>query len=147
MADKTLILILGALLLICAIQDLFKKRVYVWVIGIGAVLTFVCLPFTEKLSVADCIGGLAVGLGTLLISKITAGKIGMGDGILLCVTGIGLGFWNNLELFGIALFLAAILSIFLLLLRIVDRKQSIPFIPFLFAGYIIIVIASKGALV
>jgi leader peptidase (prepilin peptidase)/N-methyltransferase len=147
MAEKTLMLILGALLLICAIQDLFKKRVYLWVIGIGAALTFICLPFLEKLSIADCIGGLTVGLITMLISKMTAGKIGMGDGILLCVTGIGLGFWNNLELFGIALFLAAVLSILLLLSRIVDRKKSIPFIPFLFAGYLIIVFASKGALV
>jgi leader peptidase (prepilin peptidase)/N-methyltransferase len=147
MAEKTLMLILGVLLLICAIQDLTKKRVYLWVIGIGSALTFICLPFIEKLSVANCIGGLAVGLVTLMISKMTDGKIGVGDGILLCVTGIGLGFWNNLELFGIALFLAAVISIFLLLSRIVDRKKSIPFIPFLFAGYLIIVFISKGALV
>jgi leader peptidase (prepilin peptidase)/N-methyltransferase len=77
----------------------------------------------------------------------TGGKIGMGDGILLCVTGIGLGFWNNLELFGVALFLAAVLSIILMILRVVDRKKSIPFIPFLFAGYLIIVFASKGTLI
>jgi leader peptidase (prepilin peptidase)/N-methyltransferase len=147
MAEKTLMLILGVLLLICTIQDLTKKRVYLWVIGIGSALTFICLPFIEKLSVANCIGGLAVGLVTLMISKMTDGKIGVGDGILLCVTGIGLGFWNNLELFGIALFLAAVISIFLLLSRIVDRKKSIPFIPFLFAGYLIIVFISKGALV
>lgn len=147
MAEKTLMLILGVLLLICAIQDLFKKRVYVWVIGIGAVLTIACLPFMEKLGMVNCIGGLTVGLTTMLISKVTAGKIGMGDGILLCVTGIGLGFWNNLELFGIALFLAAILSIFLLIFRMADKKKSIPFIPFLFAGYLIIVFTSKGALV
>ncbi len=147
MADKILMLIQGALLLICAIQDIFKKRVLLWLICIGAVMTGVCLPFIDRLSVVDCLGGLAVGLVTLLISKITAGKIGMGDGILLCVTGIGLGFWNNLELFGIALFLAAVLSIFLLIFRIVDRKKSIPFIPFLFTGYLIIVFASKGALV
>lgn len=147
MAEKTLILILGVLLLICALQDLFKKRVYLWVIGIGAVLTFICLPFLDELSVADCIGGVSVGLITILISKITAGKIGMGDGIILCVTGVGLGFWNNLELFGVALFLAAVLSIILMILRVVDRKKSIPFIPFLFAGYLIIIFSSKGVLI
>ena len=147
MAEKTLLLFLGALLLICAIQDLFKKRVYLWIIGIGMVLTFLCLPFLKERSVIDCIGGLAVGLTTMLISKITAGKIGMGDGIILCITGVGLGFWNNLELFGVALFLAAVLSIILIIFRVVDRKKSIPFIPFLFAGYLIIVIASKGTLV
>ncbi len=147
MADKILMLIQGALLLICAIQDIFKKRVLLWLICIGAVMTCVCLPFIDRLSVVDCLGGLSIGLVTMLISKMTAGKIGMGDGILLCVTGMGLGFWNNLELFGMALFLAAVLSIFLLILRRVDRKKSIPFIPFLFAGYLIIVFASKGTLV
>ncbi len=147
MAERILIVIIGALLLICAIHDLINKRVYVWLIGLGGILTFTCLPFIGKLNITDCIGGLAIGLATILISKATAGKIGMGDGILLCVTGIGLGFWNNLELFGIALFLAAILSILLLVFRLADRKKSIPFIPFLFAGYLIIVVTSKGALI
>jgi leader peptidase (prepilin peptidase)/N-methyltransferase len=147
MAERTLLLILGVLLFICSLQDFLRKRVYLWIIGIGAVLTFVCLPFMEKISIANCIGGLTVGLVILLISKMTGGKIGMGDGILLCVTGIGLGFWNNLELFGVALFLAAVLSIILMILRVVDRKTSIPFIPFLFAGYLIIVFASKGTLI
>ena len=61
----------------------------------------------------------------------------MGDGMLLCITGLGLGFWSNLELFAIALILAAIVSIFLLMLRLADRKKSIPFIPFLLIGYVI----------
>ena len=147
MAEKILLLFLGALLLICAIQDFLKKRVYLWVIGVGTVLTIICLPFLKERSIIDCIGGLAVGLTIILISNITAGKIGMGDGIILCVTGVGLGFWTNLELFGVALLLAAVLSIILMIFRVIDRKKSIPFIPFLFAGYLIIVLASKGTLV
>ena len=34
----------------------------------------------------------------LFVSKITGGKIGMGDGFILCATGISLGLWANLEL-------------------------------------------------
>ena len=118
-----------------------------WVIGVGGLFTVLCLLFVEHPSIAGRIGGLSIGLAIVLLSKLTAGKIGMGDGILLCITGIGLGFWSNLELFGIALFLAAILSIVLLMLKMVDRKKSIPFVPFLFAGYIILAFATKGALI
>lgn len=146
MGEKILMLVLGGLLLICAIQDLIKKRIYLWSVAIGAALTLACLPVIAERGIVDCIGGLAVGLAALLISRATGGKIGLGDGIILCVTGLGLGFWSNLELFGIALFLAAVLSIILLALRLVNRKQSIPFIPFLLAGYLIIVFASRGEL-
>lgn len=147
MADKVIVLLLGILLLLCTIQDLINKRVFLWVIGVGAILTVVCLFFMERPDLLNRIAGFSVGLTILFLSKITAGKIGMGDGLILCVTGLGLGFWCNLELFGLALFLAAMLSILLLILRIVDRKQSIPFIPFLFTGYLILFVASKGAMV
>lgn len=147
MADRILVIMLGALLLICAIQDLLKKRIYLWVICMGGITTVVCSVFVDNLGIMDRVGGLLVGLAIMLLSKITAGGIGMGDGILLCITGLGLGFWCNLELFGLALFLAAMISIILLILRRVDRKQTIPFVPFLFAGYLILSITSNGAFV
>ena len=146
MAEKLLIILLGILLLFCSVQDLWRRKIYLWMLGAGAACTLVCLPFCERLTVLSRIGGLLIGLTIILISKITAGKIGMGDGILLCVTGLGLGFWANMELFGIALCLAAVLSIFLMILRLVDHKKSIPFIPFLFAGYLILYAASNGTM-
>jgi leader peptidase (prepilin peptidase)/N-methyltransferase len=85
------------------------------------------------------LGGAAIGGFVILTSMITSGKIGLGDGILLCITGLGLGFWGNLELFCLALSLAAGLSIMLLIFRLADRKKSIPFVPFLFVGYLILI--------
>jgi len=147
MAEKLLLIILGILLLFCSVQDLWRKKIYIWILGAGAALILICLPFCENLILMSRVGGLIVGLTVILISKITAGKIGMGDGILLCVTGLGLGFWANMELFGIALSLAAVLSIVLLILRLVDRKKSIPFIPFLFVGYLILFVSSGGVMI
>jgi leader peptidase (prepilin peptidase)/N-methyltransferase len=93
--------------------------------------------------VVERLGGLALGLGVILLSKATGGKIGLGDGILLCVTGLGLGFWTNAELFGIALSLAASVSVVLLIMRRADRKKSIPFVPFLLTGYVILLVISE----
>ncbi len=144
MSEWIIRIVLGILLLFCGVQDLLYKRIYLWMIGVAAAAVIACLPFCERLSIAERMGGCALGLGVILLSKATGGKIGLGDGILLCVTGLGLGFWTNTELFGIALSLAAAVSVVLLLLRRADRKKSIPFVPFLLTGYVILLTVSKG---
>ena len=144
MAENSIKLVLGALLLLCAIQDLLQKKIYLWSIGAGALAALLCLPFCTGLSLLDRVGGVILGLCIIILSILTAGKIGIGDGALLCITGFGLGFWRNLELFGSALFLAAIVSILLLIFRMADRKRSIPFVPFLFIGYLIVNITMGG---
>lgn len=128
---------MAAVLIFTAVQDCIYKKISMWILVVGAVLLCACLPFCRTLSLPDRIFGLLLGGVVIGISKATRGKIGMGDGLLLCVTGIGLGFWGNLELFMLALISAAIVSIFLLIFRLADRKKSIPFVPFLLLGYII----------
>lgn len=144
MAESTMTISMGLLLLFCGIQDTVKKKVYLWIIILGAFIVIACLPFCYSISIADRMCGLALGLSVVVLSKATGGKIGMGDGMLLCITGLGLGFWSNLELFAIALILAAIVSIFLLMLRLADRKKSIPFIPFLLIGYVTLMLSEYG---
>jgi hypothetical protein len=143
MAETIMKIAIFIMLLLCGIQDIIKKKVCIWVIMAGAFATAVCIPFCSLSTIPGRIGGIAVGVAVIAINLATAGKIGMGDAFLLCVTGLGLGFWGNLELFAIALLLAAIVSIILLSLRLADRKKSIPFIPFLFIGYLFILIADR----
>lgn len=146
MSELIIRVILGVLLLFCGVQDILNKRIYLWLIGICTVAVIGCLPFCSNLSATERIGGCALGLCVVILSKATGGKIGMGDGILLCVTGLGLGFWTNTELFGLALFLAALVSIVLLIFKLADRKKSIPFVPFLLIGYVILLATTKGTM-
>lgn len=144
MAELSMKIILGVLLLVCGVQDSCSGKIHIRVIMLGAIFTAACLPFCTSLSVLERLSGFAIGAAVLIISKITGGKIGLGDGLLLCITGLGLGFWGNLELFGIALFFAALISIVLLVLRLVDRKKSIPFVPFMLLAYLFLMAAAKG---
>jgi len=128
--------IIGILLFFCGIQDIRSKKVSLWIVLIGAILVSICAVNMTTLSLIDRFGGLGVGAFVIGISLLTGGKIGMGDGLLLCVTGIGLGFWHNLELFALALLIAAIVSIFLLTFRLADRKKTIPFVPFIFLSFL-----------
>jgi len=132
--------LIGLLLFATAVQDLLTRKIKVWIVMLCALLICICIPFTSSLSLYDRIFGLVLGMGIVLLSRITKGKIGEGDGLVLCVTGLGLGFWCNLELFALALMIAAAFSIVLLILRLAGRKQSIPFIPFLFISYIFLLI-------
>lgn len=140
MVDIAMRIILGAMLLACSVQDIRKKKIFLWVIALGALLTGICFPFCSSASFFKTLGGIAVGACVIVISLATGGKIGLGDGMLLCVTGLGLGFWGNLELFALALSMAAVLSIILLIFRLADRKKSIPFVPFLFLGYVFLMV-------
>lgn len=146
MPDKIMDTVIGLMLLGCGLQDIYRKKIGLWLVIAGGALISICIPFCDSVSLYSRAGGVAVGAVVILISLATRGKIGFGDGLLLCATGLGLGFWGNLELFSIALLLAAIISILLLIFRLADRKKAIPFVPFLFSGYIFLFIANlKGA--
>jgi len=127
---------IGILLFLCGIQDMKSKKVSLGLVLIGAIIIFILTMSTATLSLQNRFAGLSIGIFVIIISLLTGGKIGLGDGLLLCITGIGLGFWSNLELFALALLIAAIVSIFLLSFRLADRKKSIPFIPFLFLSFL-----------
>lgn len=130
--------LLGLLLIIVSIQDIRWKKIKLNIVLIATVGLSICLPFSAALTILDRILGLVLGLGVVLLSKATGGKIGIGDGMVLGVTGIGLGFWTNMELFAMALAMAALFSIALIILRKANRKSAIPFLPFLLCAYIFI---------
>lgn len=143
MAENFIKVIMATMLLICSVQDVLKKKIFLSVILIGAVLIATCIPFCSKIIILYRVSGAAIGITVIIISFATAGKIGMGDAFLLCVTGLGLGFWENLELFAIALFLASIISILLLILRLANRKKSIPFVPFMLISYLFLIFSGR----
>ncbi len=69
------------------------------------------------------------------VSRITGGGIGEGDALIFAVTGAALGFWANLEILVLGLFLSAAAGAFLLLVRRVSVKSRIPFVPFAAVSY------------
>ena len=83
----------------------------------------------------ELLGGIAVGVLLLLFAVLSKGAVGKGDGLLLCVTGIYLGFEKNLALLLGALLLSGFFSALLLAARKAGRKTELPFAPFLLAAY------------
>jgi len=91
--------VLLLLLIICAVEDFRRKEVTVTYILLFGTVGVVLHLFYPNCSVYSMLWGLLLGIGIMAVSLLSRGSIGMGDGILLTVTGVYLGGYENLELF------------------------------------------------
>lgn len=79
---------------------------------------------------------VSVGFCFLLLSLLTDQAVGIGDGLLLTALGTVLEVEEMLFTVCIGLFAAAVWSLLLLTVWKKGRKAEIPFIPFLWIGYV-----------
>lgn len=118
------------LLVFFAIGDIRRKSLSVYAL----VAAFVAVAALRLFWSGDVAQGLAGGLSggiIYVIGRISRGQIGSGDGFLLVVTGILLGFWENMELLLAGLFFCAFFSVCAIVLLRKGRGYRIPFVPFL----------------
>lgn len=123
-------------LVVLSIEDIKHKKISLIIILIGGLCLFTFSLAMSELSIRDRIGGIMIGGFMLLISYLTRGQIGLGDGLVLSIIGISYGFLMNLNLLILGLILSSIFSILLLICKKAKKKSTIPFIPFLLAGYL-----------
>lgn len=126
-------------LFVMSIADAARKYIPVWMLGVQTVLATVLLVFTGISGNPDiwelCKAVLPGAL--LLVIAIATKKVGWADGVVLLLLGLQSGAAQSLTAALIALFMMAVLSIFLLVLRKVKKDTRLPFIPFLTVGYVL----------
>lgn len=83
------------------------------------------------------IGGIVGYVVVAIIILISKGGMGAGDMKLLAVSGIVLGVKNVLLAFFIASLTGAVIGGFLLLLKKIEKKQPIPFGPYIVIGVVV----------
>ena len=69
--------------------------------------------FFQNQSIYEMLTGVLAGSFILILSRLTKGRIGMGDGIIFMLTGLYLGLIDNLLLMCISFSLAGIWGLFL----------------------------------
>lgn len=79
--------------------------------------------------------GAVPGLLLLSVGKLSGGSVGMGDGLVVLVSGLYMGIWKALEFITLALLLAAVWAGFLMVFKKKGKQASFPFIPFLLMAY------------
>lgn len=136
--------VLMGVLFISSIEDIRRRRVNLILLivsGIVAVFFHMCW---NSHSLMDMLEGALVGVVLLICSKLTKGRIGVGDGLMLVVTGLFLGWQKNAALFFLGTMMAGLYSLLLFSLKRKRKDDEIAFIPFLSIGYLIVCILETG---
>jgi leader peptidase (prepilin peptidase)/N-methyltransferase len=129
-----------AFLTVNSITDLKNKRVYLVVSVAFAIAGIIVNIIFRRHSLISILLSLGIGVILIIISKVTREAIGMGDGIIILVLGVLNGAYENLLISLYGFLISFLVSAFLLITRKFGRKDKIPFIPCLLAGYIITLI-------
>lgn len=136
---------MAAWLLPMSIVDVKSRRVPVWMLWIGAAAAAGSLLYeiiTKRAMGWQICRGLLPGLVMLAVASAT-GKAGVADGVIMLLMGIFAGYEVCVAASVGGLFLLALVSGVLLVLRKAKRDTRIPFIPFLTAGWFLAV-CGKG---
>lgn len=86
--------------------------------------------------------GILMGIILLFTGRFCGGCIGTADGIMTAVIGGIIGYQKTLLLLMYAVLAAAVFSILLIVMKKAGRRTTIPFLPFMLLGYIIILYAN-----
>ncbi len=134
--------ILLIFLFLCSVSDWKSRKISLYLCILGAFAIIVCELFTKQISLEKMIGGILVGLFLLSLTKITRGQIGLGDGMVFLVIGVGLGLRESFLLLIESLCLLFLFCVIGLIVKKIKIKQRIPFLPFVFVAYLLKLVLS-----
>ncbi len=128
---------LGIFLMICSVTDIRSKELKPAVLILFGAAGLILYYLFRPVSLFEEMAGIIIGLFFIGLYLLTDEKIGLGDGLLITVTGIYLGGRENALLIMTAMVLSAVFSIILLLSKKAGRKTKFAFVPFVFLSFII----------
>ena len=117
-----------------SIVDIRKKSIPVrFLIGAAAGVIPIAL-YERNIPAVARVFGISVGVLFLAVSFLSKEAVGRGDALIIGITGGALGFSALSVILCISFFLLSLISLGLLVIKRLGRKDRIPFFPFLAAG-------------
>ncbi len=122
---------------ICAVTDWKTKQVSLPVIISFGAVGVVCYIIARPTGLIDEFLGLLLGLIFIALAVLTEGKVGLGDALLIVVTGIYLGGRENMSMVMGAMLMAALAGAVKLMLKKAKRNTEMAFVPFILLSFVI----------
>lgn len=119
--------------------DIKEKKVPLVFIILGWVVTVACAAYgywQKEVSGLQLFWGVVPGMLLWLLSVFTE-EVGAADGLVLMQIGILSGLWGGLQVLTISLILMSAAAWILCIIGKLRRKDRLPFLPFLCAGYVV----------
>lgn len=129
--------IVFVLLCICSIFDIRKKEIPLLILLAGFLAALgvdIWHIWRGLVSVTEVAASILPGVFFLLLSFCTGEKIGYGDGLLLIIIGLFLGFGSSFLVVCISLICSSVFALILLVFCKAGRNSRLPFVPFLAIG-------------
>lgn len=135
MVIKEIVLLAG--LGIMSVEDIRKKGIKrLWLIGLGIVGLIFTIADAEVLCVSFLLH-FVPGVVFVLLAWATREQIGMGDALLILVMGWYLNAIELVDVCLLAFFIAGLVALVLLVVIKKSKKFELPMVPFIFAGYVV----------
>ena len=131
------IVIMAVILLFTAIYDGKRKEIPGIFVILMTLVSVMSQAFVIKSGIADCLCGAAIGILFVGLAILSKEQMGIGDGLMIAAIGIGVGLRRVLWMVSIASVIMAAVVIILLLMKKIKKEATIPFLPFLFGGYLL----------
>lgn len=127
-------------LLYLGVEDIRRRELaslQILIMGaLGLALSFFCGAWKGPGMLLSYLPGIVF----LLIAHVCRECIGYGDGLVILCLGAYLSLGQILELCMVALTLAGLVALGLILVAHKGRRAALPFVPFLLAGYLILMV-------
>lgn len=122
---------------IMSVEDIRKKGIKrLWLIGLGIVGLIFTIADAEVLCVSFLLR-FVPGVVFVLLAWATREQIGMGDALLILVMGWYLNAIELVDVCLLAFFIAGLVALVLLVVIKKSKKFELPMVPFIFAGYVV----------
>ena len=124
----------GGFLLLCSCQDIRKRKISAKLLAVFGLIGAV-LALESEASWQIWAGRLLPGACMLLLSRLSGEAVGYGDGLAVFVCGLLLEPKRNIAMLLTGSFFCALAAAVLFAAGKAKRKTSLPFLPFLLAGF------------
>ena len=125
-----------AVMVLLAIEDLRFLKLNMPVIWLMS-LTAVVLRIISQEDIWSILLSFIPGLLLILISGITRGTVGLGDGFAVMMVGACLDFFRTVGVVSVSLILLSVGALVMLIFKKAGRKTIVPYMPWLLGPYIL----------
>lgn len=119
--------------------DLWRKKIPIWILaasGIYVTCVSVYGIWEKNMEGIPLLWSTLPGMGMMMVAVGTK-KAGWADGVVLLLLGVRIGFRECAYSFMFSILSISVLSLVLLAAQRVDKNSKLPYLPFLWLGYLV----------
>lgn len=135
MLGYSIVYILLFIISICDIKEMLVHKYLTYALMFVCALIMLLNPYTGVIN--NLVTGSFMTIACIVAYKLSGNKIGSGDVKVIASLSFALGYPLIFSLLFAAMFMAMIYGIVLIITKKATVRTEIPFIPFIFLGYII----------